>query len=132
LAVRMHPRKSKIHLSDHMQSVCVWKALQTIHIKIVRNKMSYMIRCALISSFQRWKPQVYISFLEKVIKKKHSPLFYFETDNINIPMLYIYGGDQLDWYPKIQNRKWYYSRKDYIMNFIPNQSSSKMGFIGTK
>ncbi len=74
LAVRIHSRKLKIHLSDYMQTVHVWKSLQTIRFKFVRNNMNYMVRCALISSFQRWKPQVFISLLEKTIQKTLAPL----------------------------------------------------------
>ncbi len=43
-----------------------------------------------------------------------------------------YGRDQLSGGPKIGNRKFYYSRKEYLMNFIPNESSSKMAFISTE
>ena len=77
LPVLMHSWKSKIHCSDRTRYIDFERSrLKTLK-KNCRESLKYMLRCVFISSFQRWKPQISIWFLLKVIQKIFRALLFW-------------------------------------------------------
>ena len=77
LAVLIHSWKSKIHCSDWARYIDFERSrLETLK-KNSWESLLYVFRCVFISSFQRWKPQVSILFLSKVIQKTVTVLIFW-------------------------------------------------------